>query len=616
MPSALGLRRIGNIDVSQVLRASEADILHLQSRLRTWGVSNFKSYPLLLRALTHPSMSNWAERVLRAPKRSLGPNTLELLGDRVLGTCVAATVHDWLREQGEGGAPRVDSLEPWSTRFGATSIVASLVANRGLAAVAREIGLEELIRWEKPMPPVAHRGRLDDRGVDLATGIAVNREVNALAAAYEAVAAAVYLDGGYEAARAFVSTTLMERPLVVQKANAGLKEYQGMLVKEVEKWTGAPSWEVESIGLEKGVEEGAGRRVQCGVFDLEPCAEGARLASPVYYAAVVLRKGGRGVEGVKEGELLAVASHFSIEMARIAAAMQAIQMMQGGRPAVDGLDLKQEISKVPLAISMNRQERAQAMGLAFRASNGKWVGDGDYLRAGRVLGEVGVADLGGIPSQETGGGQDEMRRRVARIWEERSGQHETEGSPASGRSGREGSGRKYWLGRGLLCERTISECMEVGERVNGGLSLHQTHGHFASDTRSASDICTAVHSTVKRLNETERWWQVAELRGYNCIGSQVMRLWSVQRSMQRAGQDRSEVIGLCEGRIARSGMVEQRLIGGEGLDFAEHMPRMRKGFVGLGIVVKECGTDTALRWMSGAEFLSEQGGRDKEVESG
>lgn len=151
--------------------------------------------------------------------------------------------------------------------------------------------------------------------------------------------------------------------------------------------------------------------------------------------------------------------------------------------------------------------------------------------------------------------------------------------------------------------------------MNSSLEVHQRHGHFVADTANASDICTAVYSTVKRLNETERWWQVAEVRGYNSVGTQMLRLWSVQRSMREAGQDRAEVVGLCEERVGKAGVIGRRLVGGDGLDFVEQLPRMRKEFVGLGIVVKEIGTNTALRWLSGAEALA-QGGREAEAEGG
>lgn len=612
MRSALGLRRIRDIDVSQVMRASESDIYHLQARLRSWGVSNFTSYPLLLRALTHPSISNWAERILCLPKRSLGPNTLELLGDRVVGTCVASAVHGWLREEAAGGREALNELESWSTRYGASSIVASLVGNRGLAHVAQFVGMDELIRWEKPPPPAAHRTRLNEQGMDAATGLGVNREVNALAAAYEAVAAAVYLDGGFDAARSFVNKTLLDSPRKVQSANTGLREYRELLGKEIADWVELSSMEVHEIDGEAhdGLDRTQSGKAQFGIMDLEPDVEEDNPASPLFYAAVVLRPVTPANARLGNGDLLSVSSHFSLEMARIAAALQAIETLQGKRPAKRSGNRNRKAAKVKLTTKSIGQLLGSPLHLEFEIDGGKWVGDGDYSRVAKVLDKFDVPGMGTL-AQWDESRADELKQKIHSIYEERNNRKHTEG--IEGKNNRPPRRRRSsTLGSGLVCERTVSECLDLGQRVHSSSPLHQTHQHFLSPPASASQVCSAISSTIHRLNDIDRWWQVAELRGYNCVGANTLRLWSVQRSMRDTAQDRSEVIGPCEARMSNGAEVDAALVAGDGLDYADYLPRIRKGLVGVGIVVEEFGIGTALQWLTGAEVFV---GMRKEEES-
>ncbi len=128
----------------------------------------FRELPLLERALTHASLAN----------ESLDPDVsdneaLEFLGDAVLGMIVTDLLH-----RGDPDGPEGDK----SRRR------AQLVSTANLAHHAAEIGLPELLRL----------GRGEEK-----TG---GREKTALwANAYEAVVAAVYLDGGFEAARQLVT---------------------------------------------------------------------------------------------------------------------------------------------------------------------------------------------------------------------------------------------------------------------------------------------------------------------------------------------------------------------------------------------------------------------------
>ena len=118
---------------------------------------------LLQRALTHPSIST--------PSRP-DNQRLEFLGDRVLGLVIAEALM-----QADAGA-REGQLAP---RYNA------LVRKETCAAVAREIGLGEVLRL--------------GRSEMLSGG---RRKEALLGDAMEAVIAAVHLDGGFDAARALV----------------------------------------------------------------------------------------------------------------------------------------------------------------------------------------------------------------------------------------------------------------------------------------------------------------------------------------------------------------------------------------------------------------------------
>ena len=122
----------------------------------------FKDLRLLETALTHSS----------AVKAAANNERLEFLGDRVLGLIVAELVYCRFPEAREGDiAPRFNAL----------------VDARTCAEIGVEIGLEDLVRAD-----AALKARTRGTGG------------NYLADAVEALIAALYLDGGLEAARAFV----------------------------------------------------------------------------------------------------------------------------------------------------------------------------------------------------------------------------------------------------------------------------------------------------------------------------------------------------------------------------------------------------------------------------
>ncbi len=135
-----------------------ADISALEDRLG----HRFGDRDLLKRALTHASAS-----------AALSNERLEFLGDRVLGLVVAEKLHALYPDEAEGALTRrVHALVRWEA----------------CAGVGEAVGLWDhlvLARSELAASAARSRGTI-------------------LGSACEAVIAALYLDGGLEAARAFI----------------------------------------------------------------------------------------------------------------------------------------------------------------------------------------------------------------------------------------------------------------------------------------------------------------------------------------------------------------------------------------------------------------------------
>lgn len=129
---------------------------------------------LLVRALTHSSYANEAD-----PKEGVKDNeTLEFLGDSALGFLVADLLFRAHPEWGQG----------WLTKARA-----ELVSEAFFAEKARSLGLGALLR----LSPTDERAGGRDRDARLAD-------------AFEALAAAVFLDGGLDALRALVERLFEE----------------------------------------------------------------------------------------------------------------------------------------------------------------------------------------------------------------------------------------------------------------------------------------------------------------------------------------------------------------------------------------------------------------------
>ncbi|CAN5551227.1 ribonuclease III [soil metagenome] len=151
-------------------RISEADLDTLAQRLDY----RFRDEKLLKQALTHVSGPG-----------GLSYERLEFLGDRVLGLVIAEELFERHPATPEG---------PLSYRL------STLVRGETCAAVARDIALHEFIR--------VGRG-------EAAGGLRQNTTV--MGDVMEAVIAAIYRDGGFEAARAMI-LRLWERYLMLAEA--------------------------------------------------------------------------------------------------------------------------------------------------------------------------------------------------------------------------------------------------------------------------------------------------------------------------------------------------------------------------------------------------------------
>src|SRR5215207_3968141 len=145
---------------------------------------SFRDRGLLERALTHPSWayeSVGAGEELRA--RLLHNEVLEFVGDSVLGLVVAHTLFTTYPDANEGDLSRMKHV---------------LVNTRTLSAAARRLGIGEHVRV--------------GRGEEKAGG---RLKKALLEDAFEAVVAAVFLDGGFDDAVGFVKRALGEEFLEV-----------------------------------------------------------------------------------------------------------------------------------------------------------------------------------------------------------------------------------------------------------------------------------------------------------------------------------------------------------------------------------------------------------------
>jgi ribonuclease-3 len=185
----------------------------------------FSDLAILDRALTHASFAN------EMLDSEVGDNEpLEFLGDAVLGMLVTDALHRREPDGEEGEKSRRR---------------AQLVSSASLARHAASLGLPELLRL----------GRGEEK-----TG---GREKTALwANALEAVVAAVYLDGGFEAARDFVRRTFAPD---LENGESDLEDPKSAL-QELLQAEGRPLPRYSVVG-EEGPSHRRRFRVECRLDD-------------------------------------------------------------------------------------------------------------------------------------------------------------------------------------------------------------------------------------------------------------------------------------------------------------------------------------------------------------
>jgi len=184
----------------------------------------FARREFLVRALTHRSFANeWAasEQALEdgseAARVAEDNERLEFLGDAVLGLVVAEALFDLHPEWQEGELTRVR---------------ARLVSRQHMAEVATAIGLGSHLRLS----------RGEDRG-------GLRRKSTVLSNGMEAVIAALFLDGGLEAVRAFARRWVMgeaaERLAQELRSGAALGNYKSALQEHLQAArTGSPAYKL------------------------------------------------------------------------------------------------------------------------------------------------------------------------------------------------------------------------------------------------------------------------------------------------------------------------------------------------------------------------------------
>ena len=130
---------------------------------------HFENQDLIVAALTHPSAAE-------GKSHAASYERLEFLGDSVLGAIVATDLY--------GRFPDMDEGELTQAKI-------SLVSGRMLSSVAEKIGVAPLILMGESEKGTGARGMH-----------------SALENVYEALVGALYLDGGWDAAAAFIARTL------------------------------------------------------------------------------------------------------------------------------------------------------------------------------------------------------------------------------------------------------------------------------------------------------------------------------------------------------------------------------------------------------------------------
>jgi ribonuclease-3 len=173
---------------------------------------HFKLPNLLQEALTHKSFAHESTSV----KELFSHNErLEFLGDAVLDLGISSLLmhRDWAASEGELSKRR-----------------ASLVNETTLAEVARELEMSDFL--------ILGRGEINSNG---------QQKNSILASAFESVLGAIYIDGGYSAARVVVEKFFAERIAALETISPFVKDYKTRLQEFMQsKYKSAPQYIIEN----------------------------------------------------------------------------------------------------------------------------------------------------------------------------------------------------------------------------------------------------------------------------------------------------------------------------------------------------------------------------------
>jgi len=169
---------------------NELHLLELQNKLNY----TFNDPSLLIKSLTHSSFANEG-----AKKDNASNERLEFLGDSLLGMTVALLIFNSKPELSEGQM---------------TKLRAELVCESSLAELASELDLGAYI--------LLGRGEKNTGG---------GKRPSILSDAIEAVIAAMYLDGGFEPVRKFVSDSFAPR---LSNPSKGFSDYKTRLQETIQ----------------------------------------------------------------------------------------------------------------------------------------------------------------------------------------------------------------------------------------------------------------------------------------------------------------------------------------------------------------------------------------------
>ena len=156
---------------------------------------NFKNIKLLTTALTHSSYANEMKNGMRCNER------LEFLGDAVLSIVVSDYIFKNCPNKPEGDL---------------TKLRASLVCEKSLAVYAKNAKIGDFILLSK--------GERNSGGA---------KRASILSDAFEALIAAIYLDGGMECARKFILSFVV--PDIANPKPKNFKDYKTSLQEIVQK---------------------------------------------------------------------------------------------------------------------------------------------------------------------------------------------------------------------------------------------------------------------------------------------------------------------------------------------------------------------------------------------